>query len=372
MAIIRFTCDGPILYAPTRDGALITEAYDAAKQIGRLGKFAGGADDSADGDLDAYLAAQLKSEARDLALNGAPLMLLVHGFMFNPKESPRQRPHPTNNPHSWIYHFDMGFTVMESWGHSTGWAGRLGFADTDTDHGFAGLPIAFGWFSAPAFSLDVFDLTKNFYSKACGLADNSALPFLALLGHLAKRLPNQIDIFAHSMGTQLTITALLTAPDALLRRLGRVVLVGGSAYSDAGAALATRLDALAAGAQVYNFVNQTDEVLKRLARHFGPKGDAAVLGFDGLDQSFASWMSLRLNDPALKDWAQHRKFPLAHDLRADMPDGDVGNLLLNHWAYYAHDGNMRFFADLFRARDQTSIAAMRADKIPEFVAKPGS
>lgn len=370
MAIIRFSCDGPTLFAPTRAGALIADAYDPVKQVGILGKFAGGAGDSSDADLDAYLAARLATEARDLAAGGGPLMFLVHGFMFNPKDEPRPLPKPTNNPHTWIFHFDKGLTVEESWGHSTGWAGRLDFADTAADHGFAGLPIAFGWFSAPGFNLDVTELNKNFYSDACALADVSALPFLHLVGRVAAKLPNRIDIFAHSMGTQLTITALLKAPDALIRRLGRIVLVGGSAYAEAGAALAQRLDALGGGVEVFNMANRTDRVLGDLARHFGPRpGENAVIGFDGLGTRFASWMSLRLDDKALQGWAGRQVDPSGYALLERMPDGKLANLVLNHWAYYAHDGNMRFFSDLFRRRDAMSIAALRKrpEPIPEFV-----
>ncbi|HEU0200329.1 MAG TPA: hypothetical protein VFR86_07830, partial [Burkholderiaceae bacterium] len=325
-------------------------------------------DDSPDADLDAYLAAQLKTEARDLDAGGGPLVLMVHGFLFNPKEPVRPLPKPTNNPHAWIFHFNAGFTVEESWGHSTGWAARLGFADTETDHGFAGLPIAFGWFSAPGFNVNVTQLNKNFYSDACALADVSALPFLHLLERIAARLTNPIDIVAHSMGTQLTITALLKASDALLGRIGRVVLLGGSAYSAAGAALAQRLDALAAGVEVFNIVNRTDRVLGDLARHFGPlPGEHDVVGYDGVGKRFDSWVSLRLDDKGLQRWAGLQVDPTAYALLSRMPDGKIANLILNHWAYYAHDGNMKLFAHLFRHRKLLSIATLRAKQIPEFI-----
>jgi hypothetical protein len=374
MAIIRFTCDGAQLYAPARDGTFVPGAYDSAKQSGLLGTFAGGADDSADGDLDAYLAALLASEARDLDAGGGPLVFMVHGFLFNPKDAVRPLPQPTNNPHAWIYHFNIERTVVESWGHSTGWAGRLQFADNATDHGFAGLPIAFGWFSAPDFSLDVTDLNKNFYSKACGFADISAAPFLHLIARVAARCKRPIDIVAHSMGTQLTLAALAKASDALLRRLGRIVLLGGSAYSTAGAALAQRVDTLGAAVEVFNITSRADRVLDDLARHFGPLGgDNDVIGFDGIGpaatgKAFASWMNLRLDDETLQGWAGRQVDPSAYSLLARMPDGELANMFLNHWAYYAHDGNMRFYADLLRQRDALSIAALRTrpDPIPEF------
>src|SRR5262249_28163862 len=96
----------------------------------------------------------------DLALksNPGPVVLLVHGFMFDPGDDPLAV--DTGNPHAAIFHYrEHG---KKHWKHDFGWPRGLSFQDRKW------LPVAFGWnsnppeFEKPAeLSLDVFELASK-------------------------------------------------------------------------------------------------------------------------------------------------------------------------------------------------------------------
>lgn len=365
MSIIRFSCDHTTLFAPTDAGQFVDAPYDAGARVGRLGAL----DDVAalDTAIDAHLAALWPKQAAALA-PGAPVAILVHGFLFDPRDKPLAPPFPTSNPHGCIYHFLKRELLEESRNHDTGWAGRLGFAEADG--GAAGLVIAFGWFSSPKAGFSLGDWHRNFYAAACRIADATAGVLGRLILALQRRLKtHRVDVVAHSMGTWLTVASLrglLPADEKSVAALGRVILMGGSAYSRDARDLALQIERLG-GPDVYNFASRADDVLEDLARFFGPSvgRPEAVIGYDGLQAqaSLEHWIGLRLDDPKLQTWGEH---VLGHALRAEFPDGKIFNEWADHWAYYAFDGNTATMADILRQRSATTIAAWRKAAMPEF------
>lgn len=362
MSIIRFSCIKADLHAPKADGGFVDAPYDPAAQAGMLGTLGDPA--ALDLAIDRYLDGVWNAATAMLPAEG-PVVILINGFMFNPHDKVVARPASTDNPHSAIFHFTERPTNDEARAHDTGWPIRLKFAENDA--GKAGLAIAFGWFSSPGPKVNLLNWHENFYADACGLADASAPAMTRVLAALVRRSQGrEIDIFAHSMGTWLATKALLgiiAKEPGLVAHLGRIVLLGGSAYRRDALALAQRVDAGgAAGPEVYNFMNGADDVLRKLARRFGPSrvDPEPVIGFDGLGQRFERWLSL--DDKPTQQWVEHN---FGNSLLAELDDGVLLDEWADHWAYFAHDGNMAVMAKILRERAARSIAALRDGKILE-------
>jgi pimeloyl-ACP methyl ester carboxylesterase len=366
MSIIRFSCDRTTLFAPTPAGEFVDGPYDATKQVGRLGAL----DDVAalDKAIDAYLAALWPANGAALVPT-APVAILVHGFLFDPRDKPVPPPFDTSNPHGCIYHFLKRPILEESRNHDTGWPVRLGF--NDGDGGAAGVAIGFGWFSSPHPGFSFSFWHHNFYAEACRIADASAAVLARLVLALQRRLGgHKVDIVAHSMGTWLTVAMLrgmLASNAAAVANLGRIILMGASAYAKDARDVAQQIESRGAP-DVYNFASRADDVLEDLARYYGPSmaRPEPVVGYDGLGASakLAHWISIDLNDPKLQTWGVNT---LGHALLADFHDGKLLDEWADHWTYFVLDGNTATMADILRKRAATTIAAWRAAAIPETI-----
>ncbi len=362
MSIIRFSSVKTELYAPRQDGTFVAGAYDKAACTGRIGAFdpAGGtaAERAA---LDAHLDAMLAKAAHSLS---GPVTVLANGFQFDPRKPAGADPTKSDNPHAIIFHFRRGDETEEARAHATGWPTWLGFAEDDG--GADGLAVAFGWYSSPDFFGTLVEAQRNFYTDACALATITAAPFAMLIRRLAARLPGRpIDIVCHSLGSRLTVKAVLLAlerdPD-IAARLGRIVILGGAEYGAAARKLVGAFDGVATGAEVFNFMGTSDAVLERLGQNFGPgeDGDHKVIGHAGLGLLGPTphWLDLATGSKALNAWFEKRN--LGVFLVSDLP-----NQAADHWGYYAVRGNMKLFSRILRERDAWRIADLRAAGIPE-------
>lgn len=362
MSIIRFSSVKTELYAPDADGAFAGGAYDKAVLTGRIGAFdeTGGtpADRAA---LDAHIDAMLARAASGLS---GPVTIMANGFQFDPRKPAGANPMKSDNPHAIIFHFRDGGETQEAYAHATGWPLWLGFKECDG--GATGLAVAFGWYSTPDFFGSLITAQKNFYMEACGFAVITAAPFAMLIRRLAARIAKHpIDIVCHSLGSRLTIKAILLAlaqDPAIAARLGRIIILGGAEYAAAGRKLVAALDGAAKGPEIYNFMGTSDAVLERLGQNFGPgeDGDHKVIGNAGLGLGGISphWIDLATGGKALNAWFEKRNDGVF--LVSDLP-----NQAADHWGYYAVRGNMKLFSRILRERDAWSIAALRAARIPE-------
>lgn len=376
MALFRVSTIGKDMYAPKGDGTLVDAPYHAQRNTGRLGRFERPAGDTPPNEaqltnatLDRFFDTAVGAAADALGPN-APVAVMVHGFLFTPKESPVAKREDSNNPHCRIFHFEDVAQDQEIRHHTTGWPLRLDFEPDDD--GASGLAVAFGWYSQPGFAASLIERFQNFYQRAYDYAHETAWPLVVTLNALAKRVSDRpIDIFCHSLGAAVVVRALALAAKyhlAVLSRIGRVIILGGSEYTLEGNLMYERVRAVAGdmgwqeatGPSFYNIVSRENDVLDKLAENFGPKtflSNTQVLGHNGLQArtKVARWIDIQIDSGKVRQWGLARNY----DIRGDEP-----GTLWDHWYYYTWRGNMRFYSDLLRRRPATTLDALRAGPAP--------
>ena len=373
MSIVRFTAYKQELFAPRADGGFREEAFDGA--AGRLGEFTGPAQIAGGKPHNDYLEDALADAAKKLKPR-SPVLVMVHGFQFDPRDDVTGAIERAENPHQRIYHFAAGRSGTpldrEKEHHTTGWPGRLGFAPDDG--GEEGVAVAFGWYSNPGFFDSILGSSKDFHQLAYHFAGLTTWPFIAVLHALANapRLAGrEIDLFCHSLGSRVVVNALVelarTAPQfprlgEVLARIGRVILLGGSERVPNGL-MAAQLAASGAAGKVafYNAVLRKDEVLDHLAEktHVAEFPLNQVLGHNGLAPlKPGNWLDLQLDGLALQRWCERNGTPI---------DGGVEKSFASHWVYYTYPDNMALYRRILRDRADWSVAGLRAEAIPDSV-----
>jgi len=380
MSIIRLSADGPELFATAADGALQRKTYDDAERVGALGTFAQphtmqelASGPEVPAELDGYISASLAEKA--VALRPAdPAVVMVHGFLFDPKDAITPDPQDTNNAHRRIYHFKEPDAGTQEKHHTTPWPRMLDMAKAGD--GVGGLAIAYGWFSKPGvlegFSLEELkEWGTTFYSTAYRYAHQTAWPLLACLTamdrHLAADKP--LDVICHSMGSAVTIETLTLAAEhrlPVIGRIGRVIILGGSEYCENARRLHAAL--LAAGQDlgwtpnqgpvIYNIASREDLVLDALAENFGPLAPwtlrNAVVGHNGLGLfgEAERWIDLQFDSEELQRWML--------DNHGIAISGNQPHEATDHWRYFTFAGNWQVYAAILREREAWSLAALRA------------
>jgi len=391
MSIIRVSCLKNRLFAPLTDGSFVDEAYNARRRppAGRMEAADPPALLEPGSALGRYLDHMLEREAGSLAAS-APVVVMLHGFLFDPRQAVTVEPEDSDNPHSRLYHFDFDpsdVAEREEWRHHTSsWPVGLGIADGDG--GASGLALGFGWHSQPGFASSILESGKNFYARAYDYATLSSWPLVNLLLALTERIHDRpVDLFVHSLGTRVTLRALAKAakialgrelgqgPDdmarlrAMFRRLGRIVLMGGSEYVVEAQIFNERLLALAArdgwtpefGPFVYNFGSNENDVLDVLAENFGPRtfGNSQVIGHNGLETGDRSmrWMDLRIDGWPLRSWME--SFATVANPMGFMISGDREGNIWDHWYYFTYRNNMAVYRSILRERPNWTFQVLR-------------
>jgi pimeloyl-ACP methyl ester carboxylesterase len=392
MSIIRLSCLKSRLFAPHADGSFIDDAYNARRRppAGRMEAVEPANLLPADSLLGRYVDHMLEREAPSLA-PGTPVVVMVHGFLFDPRQAVTVEPQDSDNPHSRLYHFgfDPSDTAeRDEWRyHTSSWPVGLGIAADDG--GASGLAVGFGWHSQPGFASSILEVGKNFYARANDYATQSSWPLVNLLLALTERIEDRpIDLFVHSLGTRVTLRALAKAakialgrelgerPDdidrlrAMFRHLGRIVLMGGSEYVVEAQIFNERLLALAArdrwdasvGPFIYNFGSRENDVLDVLAENFGPRtfGNSQVIGHNGLETGDRStrWMDLRIDGWPLRHWME--EFSTQANPIGFMISGDREGNIWDHWYYFTYRNNMSVYRSILRERANWTFQALRA------------
>ena len=371
MSIVRLSCVRDTLCAPKADGDFVDTTYNRRRRLGRMESLAspGLPDDGSD--LEHYLNTALAPATGRLE-DGAPVVVMVHGFLFDPRHTPGEDRSASHNPHTRVYHFDEAPFPDERREHHTGWPGRLGFRENDG--GRRGVAIAFGWHSNPGFAGALIRGYPSHYARAYAYAGETSWPLAAVIDQLAghhalARRP--IDIVAHSLGARVVVRAIAQiarhAP-ALLSRLGRVLLLGGAEYVVEGQLMYDRVSRAglppSMGPTFYNIVSRENDVLDVLAENCGPRtfGYSQVIGRNGLEHGGRAerWMDLQIDSGDLQAWLAERGHAISGDDPANVWD---------HWYYYTFPGNMRFYEAILRDRAAFDFAALRrpGEAIPEGV-----
>jgi hypothetical protein len=380
MSILRLTVDRDEIHAPEPDGTFVTGPYNALRRVGHLGECpsAGGTYSvNPPAFLNPHLRAMLPPRISALP-DTKPVVVMVHGFLFNPFEGFFPKRKDCDNPHFRVYHFEDVNPEVDNEHHITPWPKRLGLMDMD--RGGGGLGVAFGWLSNPGFAKSMLDHFQNFYARAYDYATEAAWTLVHTLDQLDKALresgkPRRIDLFCHSLGSRVVLHAIKLAArvkfpgygfEHVVRNLDRVVILGGAEYvRDAQETFheVTRVCAPGEGPAFYNVTCRENDVLDKLAENFGPRGfgNHAVVGHDGLgfDDPGHRWIDLRLDSPDLAAWA---KTKFGWTLMGDGPR------IWDHWYYYTHEPNCRMYRAILQNRPAWGIRALKNAGIPHGVA----
>ena len=410
MSIVRLSCVRDTLYAPGSNGEYVSDGYNARKRppVGRLEKVSAPRLLPGNSQLGRYLDYSLGEASASLGA-GQPVVVLVHGFLFDPKHAPTTDPAGSDNPHSRLYGFVVRDEFEEWRDHASSWPVHLGFED---DQGETGIAIAFGWHSQPGFASSLIKAGRNFYSRAYQYAGESSWPLLNTLCLLSEHDAigdRPIDLFVHSLGTRVVLRALAKAakiaggrePDApavsrdrlrnMFRHLDRIILIGGSEYVVEAQIFYDRLLHLATtdnwtigdeppiGPTVYNIGSRENDVLDLLGENFGPRtfGNTQVIGHNGLGRDTRAgtgaqrWMDLQIDKGKLRDWLKKERISENGDAGFDI-SGDRAGTIWDHWYYYTYRGNMAFYRSLLRERERWGLKRMRdgshwsdGDPVPE-------
>lgn len=307
-------------------------------------------------------------------LNG-PVVLMVHGFLFDPRDTVGAKPEDSDNAHSRLYHFIDGDRDREIRHHTTSWPLHLGFGESDAD-GADGLALGYCWHSRPGFASSLIDKFQNFYSRAYANAEGASWNLLTVLHCMDRLLPEgrRVDLFCHSLGSRVIIRMLAHAAKHgrrdLLARIDRVIILGGAEYVVEARLMLKRLHKAGATAhiQIYNIVSRENDVLDKLGENFGPMtfGNSNVIGHNGLDvedpRSLGpNWLDLQIDGRELQTWMQEKR---QLTVTGDNPDS-----VWDHWYYYTDRQNMELYRSILRHRDDWNIAALRAEGIPDRVSR---
>jgi hypothetical protein len=278
--------------------------------------------------------------ALEAVRQGAPVVILIHGYMFDP--SPEERA-AGRDPHSLLFGMrDKGWPrPLVNWPRSLGFSARKAGG---------GLGIGFGW---PAYAAHLATLAtqrRNSLAEAYRRAGEAAEMLRELIAALHAIRPDlRFDMLAHSLGARVALGAI-GAPG-----VGRLLLLGAAEY----AAVAEARAAGAPGVSVYNFISRQNDPFDLAFEWLTPSPDtgrSGALGRAGLG-GLRNWIDLQIDNPKLERWLAHRGLPLG---RHAAP--------VCHWSFYTREGAMALYRTLIRDRADWSIAAMRAGAAPEEIA----
>ena len=210
MSIIRLSVLKNTAYAPDIDGDIKLLPYNRRRRVGQMEAYAPPELATRNSDFRHYLDREVARAAADLA-PGQPVVVMVHGFLFDPKAAVSPSPKETDNPHGRVYHYVTGDEPEEQRHHTSSWPLGLGFSPDD-ETGSTGLAVAFGWQSQPGFASSLINHFQNFYARAYENAGTSAWVLVNVLHALSDLLPNHpIDLFCHSLGSRVVARALALA-----------------------------------------------------------------------------------------------------------------------------------------------------------------
>ncbi len=386
MSLIRLSVLKDKAYAPEAYGGIALHDYSRAQRrplgLGGMETLTPPELAAPNSDFRHYIDRAVK-QAIDVPDFRGPIVVMIHGFLFDPRTAVSEDPKDTDNPHGRVYHFTKKPEPQEQRHHTASWPLGLGF-DTQLDGGRQGLAVAFGWQSQPGFASSLLDYSQNFYARAYDNAGRTAWVLVNLITALAESIPDRpIDLFCHSLGSRVVLRALaLIAKHAdeggpgvildtevskrLLQRVGRVIILGGAEYVVEAQLMCRRLSSrdLASMPHFYNIVSRENDVLDKLAENFGPRtfGNSQVIGHNGLNTEYKEsyWIDLQIDSGALREWM--RDPPRNIDISGDNP----GNVW-DHWYYYTYRGNMELYKNILRERDSWSIVNLRDAGVPDGV-----
>lgn len=290
--------------------------------------------------------AALKAEIDQWVAARGPgrVVVLVHGYSYNRRR--RGGAGMTDDPFDDVYSTNPAIPFS--------WVPIVGEENA----------VAFSWTSAPRWWKSGRACWTNRYEYAVYdvaiWASQALATVIAALGDAGLT----VDVFAHSLGTRVTVKALgLLAAAGRPSAVRRAVMLGGAEYSIDAWAVAPSLKT-----EFYSFVINGDPVLQWGASELGGRlrgprtVPSRVIGRDGMKRT-DRWIDLQLDHKKsgkrkkFADWFQKHGYALS---------GKKAGGRGLHGAYYMHAENRRLFADIL-ANDVMGIPWFKAQGAPDGV-----
>ena len=255
---------------------------------------------------------------------GAPVVILIHGFKFSPS-------HPARSPHSHILSLapDSGCRKALSWPRA------LGFDDSAPGDG---LCIAFGWESSGT----IWQAYKQAHRTGAMLA--------ALIDAIRTLKPGQpVDVLAHSLGARVTLSALRHLPAGALRRA--ILMAPAETRGRAEAALDNPAGRSASFVNITSRENDLyDFLLEWLVAPHRP-GERS-LGHAGI-ATRDNWLTLQIDSAATVQALRDLGFPVAAPERR-----------ICHWSPYLRPGMFTLYTALLRSDFPLEHLRLRLPEAP--------
>ncbi len=281
------------------------------------------------GDVDARLQAQLR-----LLPAEAPVVVLVHGYKFDPSAE------TSDNPHRSLYSFaadPMGLKVRS-------WPAGLGF---DPEDPASGLCLGYGWPAAARHVPSLLASGRTGFAQVYHRAALYGRRLAELIARVQALAPGRaVDVLAHSLGARVALEALPhleVAPE-------RMVLLGAAEFD------ARAREALAAAPsrrlpQIYNVTARSNDFYDAMFETFAPRRSWAerAVGL-GLRDPLPCWLDLQLDRDDLTDWVNARGIDLI-----------PSRARLCHWSFYTRGGAFEVYQAILRRRPGWDIATLRAE-----------
>ncbi len=335
------------------------------------------------------------------------IVILVHGFEFEPRIGWIDHAFDQPNPHHAIFHDRADEPpAREHRTHNTPWLRRLAPDDGD-------LIVPFGYASDPGrVAVDLAGdgmraelrrtirrlmmlrrlsgkKTVNLFAAAYVEAGLYAQGLAALIAAFAARWRGEgapkVHLIGHSLGARVVLSALedlarRPAGHGALDRVGRVILMAAavSRYQVLDLSSACRDAGLRGpGPEVYNFTSAADLVLRlmgaRLSEAIGAELSGVkqqwgflpsyfrsisrppVVGVDGAEglATPIRWADIPLDHPETRAWGLAQGLDLGGDLR---------DCWMDHWVHFTHAPNWALYRAILRGDADWSIDALRSGR----------
>ncbi len=266
-------------------------------------------------------------------MGDAPVVILIHGYKFDPFAGPR------DDPHRSLFAFapDARGRRVRSWPRG------LGF---DPDRPERGLCIGFGWPAIEPHLPNLLAERRTGFARVYDRAGAMGLRLAELIARIHALAPGRpVDLLAHSLGARVALAALPhldVAPE-------RIILLGAAEFDD-------RAREALAGARaprppcIYNVTSRANDFYDAAFETFAPRRDwgERAVGL-GLRDPRPCWIDLQIDRPDVTDWINAQGVPLT-----------PARARLCHWSFYTRGGAFDVYQAILRRRPGWDIPSLRA------------
>jgi len=257
------------------------------------------------------------AEAVEALPDGAPIIVLIHGFKYRPEDSRRC-------PHKQILSLAARQTAR-----IVSWPRHLGFGRGQADEG---LCVAFGWSGT--------GLLWQAYAEAA----RAGRALSALIADLQILRPGPVHLVGHSLGARVALSSFEGLPDGTIGRT--ILLAAADTRAQAEAALGSPAGRSAEIVNVRSRENTLFDLLLRAAI-FPHRPGLRALGA-GLGRRDPRWVDLAIDCEASRAHLRALGFRIPPPLRR-----------ICHWSAYLRPGLFPLYRALLR--ESLPLAALRPE-----------